>query len=38
MEIDPLMADVAVKFDCPIIIMHMKGTPKNMQDNPNMNL
>ena len=34
MEIDPLMADVAVKSDCPLIIMHMKGTPKNMQDNP----
>jgi len=34
MEIDPLMADVAVKFDCPLIIMHMKGTPQNMQDNP----
>ena len=34
MEFDPLMADVAIEFDCPIIIMHMKGTPKNMQDNP----
>ena len=34
MEVDPFMADIAVKFDCPIIIMHMKGTPKNMQDNP----
>ena len=34
MEVDPLMIDVASKFDCPIIIMHMKGTPKNMQDNP----
>ena len=34
MEIDPLMADVAVKFDCPLVLMHMKGTPKNMQDNP----
>ena len=34
MEVDPLMIDVALKFDCPIIIMHMKGTPKNMQDNP----
>mgnify|MGYP001183928367 CR=1 FL=1 len=34
MEVDPLMADVAIKFDCPLIIMHMKGTPKNMQDNP----
>ena len=34
MEVDPFMADIAVKFDCPLIIMHMKGTPKNMQDNP----
>ena len=34
MEVDPLMIDVALKFDCPIIIMHMKGTPKSMQDNP----
>ena len=34
MEVDPLMVDVALKFDCPLIIMHMKGTPKNMQDNP----
>ena len=34
MEIDPLMADVAKQFDCPLIIMHMKGTPKDMQDNP----
>ena len=34
MEVDPFMADIAVKFDCPIVIMHMKGTPKNMQDNP----
>ena len=34
MEVDPLMADVAIKFDCHLIIMHMKGTPKNMQDNP----
>ena len=34
MEVDPLMVDVALKFDCPIIIMHMKGTPKSMQDNP----
>ena len=34
MEVDPFMADIAVKFDCPLVIMHMKGTPKNMQDNP----
>ena len=34
MEVDPLMIDVALKFGCPIIIMHMKGTPKSMQDNP----
>ena len=34
MEVDPLMIDVALKFDCPIIIMHMKGTPKSMQNNP----
>ena len=34
MEVDPLMIDVALKFDCPIIIMHMKGSPKSMQDNP----
>ena len=34
MEVDPLMVDVALKFDCPLIIMHMKGAPKNMQDDP----
>ena len=34
MEVDQLMVDVALKFDCPLIIMHMKGTPKNMQDDP----
>ena len=34
MEVDPLIADVAIQFNCPLIIMHMKGTPKNMQDNP----
>lgn len=34
MEVDPLMVDVALKFDCPLIIMHMKGTSKNMQDDP----
>jgi len=34
MEIDSLMVDVALKFNCPIVLMHMKGVPKNMQDNP----
>ena len=34
MEIDSLMIDVALKFNCPIVLMHMKGIPKNMQDNP----
>ncbi|SHH51414.1 dihydropteroate synthase [Thermosipho atlanticus] len=31
---DEKMVDVAKKFDCPVILMHMKGTPKNMQKNP----
>ncbi|MFL2510707.1 MAG: dihydropteroate synthase [Candidatus Neomarinimicrobiota bacterium] len=34
MEFDKSMVDIALKFDCPIILMHMKGTPKNMQENP----
>lgn len=34
MEIDPEMVNVALKFDCPLVLMHMKGIPKNMQDNP----
>ena len=34
MEIDPAMVNVALKFDCPLVLMHMKGMPKNMQDNP----
>ena len=34
MEIDSSMVDVALKFNCPIVLMHMKGIPKNMQDNP----
>ena len=34
METDPEMVNVALKFDCPLVLMHMKGKPKNMQDNP----
>ena len=28
------MADVIAKYNCPVIIQHSKGTPENMQDNP----
>lgn len=31
---DDGMADVVRRYDVPIIIMHIKGTPKNMQNNP----
>jgi dihydropteroate synthase len=34
MEFDKDMIDIALKFDCPIVLMHMKGVPKNMQENP----
>lgn len=33
MEADPKMADLVVKSKAPIILMHMRGTPKNMQQN-----
>jgi dihydropteroate synthase len=32
---DPKMAEVVAKYNVPVIIMHIKGTPKTMQDNPN---
>ncbi|RPJ13531.1 MAG: dihydropteroate synthase, partial [Desulfobacteraceae bacterium] len=31
---DDQMPDVAVKYGVPVILMHMKGTPKNMQISP----
>ncbi|MEG9284843.1 dihydropteroate synthase [Aerococcus urinae] len=31
---DERMADVVAKYQVPIIIMHIKGKPKDMQDNP----
>ena len=34
MEFDKKMVDIALKYDCPIVLMHMKGVPKNMQENP----
>ena len=34
LRFDPEMASVAAKAGVPVILMHMKGTPGNMQDNP----
>lgn len=34
MTFDDKMADVAVKYRIPVILMHIKGTPKNMQKDP----
>jgi len=34
LRVDPAMADVAVSYDVPIILMHMLGTPKTMQTDP----
>ena len=31
---DPDMPNVIAQYDVPVIIMHIKGTPKNMQQNP----
>lgn len=33
-KINPKIAEVAAKYDVPLVIMHMKGKPKNMQKNP----
>lgn len=34
LRFDPKMIEVVKDFDCPVIIMHMKGNPKTMQINP----
>ena len=34
MRFDPKIADVAAEHDIPLILMHMKGTPKDMQQDP----
>jgi len=34
LRFDEKMVDVASHYKCPVIIMHMKGTPKTMQENP----
>ena len=31
---DDIMLHLAAEYDCPIILMHMKGIPATMQDNP----
>jgi dihydropteroate synthase len=31
---DPDMIDLAHSYDCPVVVMHMKGTPKTMQQDP----
>ncbi len=32
---DPEMAEVAAEAKCPVVLMHMKGTPRTMQHHPN---
>ena len=34
---DPKLAGIAAKYGVAIILMHMKGTPQNMQDDPKYN-
>ena len=34
LRFDPAMKDVVARFDAPVIIMHIKGEPKNMQIDP----
>jgi len=34
MRFDPKIRELAATKDIPVIIMHMKGTPRNMQDSP----
>ncbi len=34
LRFDPLMASAIARAGVPVVLMHMKGTPENMQDNP----
>jgi dihydropteroate synthase len=34
LRFDPRMPEVVARHDVPVVIMHIKGTPKNMQKNP----
>lgn len=35
LRFDPAMKDVVAKYSSPVVLMHIKGDPKNMQQNPN---
>ncbi len=37
LRFDPKMKEVAGEYQVPIVLMHIKGTPKNMQENPYYN-
>lgn len=34
LRFDPKMKEVVAEYQVPIVLMHIKGTPKNMQENP----
>lgn len=34
MTFDDRMAEIVAKYEVPVILMHIKGTPRNMQENP----
>jgi len=36
-SLDLEMPNIVADYDVPVILMHMKGNPKNMQDNPHYN-
>ncbi len=34
LRVDPEMAETAARYDVPVVLMHMKGTPREMQRDP----
>jgi dihydropteroate synthase len=34
LRFDPKMKEVVAEYQSPVVLMHIKGTPKNMQENP----
>ncbi len=36
-QTDPNILTIAADYDCPIILMHIQGTPQTMQNNPSYN-
>ena len=34
LRFDPKMKEVVAEYQVPVVLMHIKGTPKNMQENP----